>query len=149
MHSIVTSAVLHLASSNSNSAEDLSELYDSELSRILDHHAPLAEKDIVLRPRAPWYTDSLRQAKRERRNAERQKGKSGLEVDKQIYNYQCKTYNKLLNQEKREYIMGKIYISTCNQQSLFHMIKTISSYSSRQVLPQRLAELFSLFLIRK
>jgi hypothetical protein len=48
-------------------------LYNSELSSIIDKHAPLTSKNIILRPSTEWYSDELRAAKRNRRKAERAK----------------------------------------------------------------------------
>jgi hypothetical protein len=40
-------------------------LYNSELSSIIDKHAPLKSKNIILRPNTEWYSDELRAAKRD------------------------------------------------------------------------------------
>ncbi len=45
----------------------------------------LTGRSIILRPHAPWYTDSLRSEKQRRRRLERKWQKSGLTVDKQTY----------------------------------------------------------------
>ncbi|GFR98750.1 ATP-dependent DNA helicase [Elysia marginata] len=55
------------------------------LSRILNQHAPVTSK-LAERRSAPWLNDSIRQAKRERRGAEKRWLKSGLNVDRDIYN---------------------------------------------------------------
>ena len=44
----------------------------TRLRGTLDNHAPVVERDVILRPDCPWYSDSLREAKRERRRCERQ-----------------------------------------------------------------------------
>ena len=46
-------------------------LYNFEVSSIIDKHAPLKSKNIILRPNTEWYSDELRAAKRDRRKAER------------------------------------------------------------------------------
>ena len=49
-----------------NPPTDLDELvscYNDTLSKILNQHAPVQEKKIVLRPHAPWYTESIRNMK--------------------------------------------------------------------------------------
>ena len=52
---------------------------------IIDKHASLQTKVILLRPNTQWYADELHAAKRERRKAERQMRKTNLEVHKQVY----------------------------------------------------------------
>ena len=54
--------------------------YDSTLQSILDDHAPEVERYVILRPHAPWYTDTLRETKQERRRLERKWLKSGVAV---------------------------------------------------------------------
>ncbi|XP_078340537.1 uncharacterized protein LOC144627416 [Crassostrea virginica] len=76
-----TSAVLR---NPKGSSEELVKVYNSKVQNIIDKHAPLQRKVILLRPNTQWYTDELHAAKRERRKAERQMRKTTLEVHKQI-----------------------------------------------------------------
>ena len=51
-----------------NPPDDLEELllsYNKTLIAVLDKHAPVKNRTIVMRPQVPWYTDEIRQAKRE------------------------------------------------------------------------------------
>lgn len=50
---------------------ELVEQYQRNLSNIIDIHAPLTTKSILLRPNTQWYSCDLRDAKREKRKAER------------------------------------------------------------------------------
>ena len=84
-----------------NPADDLSQSvkqFENVLRELLDRHAPLKSNSMTLRPHAPWYTDELR---------ERKWKKSQLEVDRQIYAEQCKTYTRMLEQAKCEHIAQK------------------------------------------
>ena len=47
---------------------EMADIYNSELSRIVDHHAPLITRNITIRPAAPWYNEEIRSEKRIRRN---------------------------------------------------------------------------------
>ena len=40
----------------------------------LDKHAPLMTRTIVQRPRVPWFSQEIREAKRQRRKAEKRGG---------------------------------------------------------------------------
>ena len=75
--------------------EELVTQYDSELSAIIETHAPIQSKEVVIRPNTDFYTDDLRAAKRERRNAERKMRKTKLTLHKELYHEQCKIANKL------------------------------------------------------
>ena len=61
----------------------LTSFYDTALRSVLDIHAPIKERHIILRPKALWYNASLRQAKQLRRRCERRMTKSGLQIDKE------------------------------------------------------------------
>lgn len=88
--------------------EKVAQLYNSELCKVLDKHAPELCRAIPLRPHAPWYTAELRDLKHEKPRWERVYRSSGLEVHRQIYHEQCKKYKSLVDQHKTEYYKSKI-----------------------------------------
>ena len=45
---------------------ELALLYDVTFSDVLEKHAPLGTKQIVVRPQVPWFTDSVRRKKGKR-----------------------------------------------------------------------------------
>ena len=51
--------------------DELSRCYNTTLSSILDKHAPMMTKRMVVRPVVPWFTDDLEKLKAERRKCER------------------------------------------------------------------------------
>ena len=70
-----------------NPADDLDELvanYNSVLRELFDKHAPMSEREVVLRPHSKWFNKQIQKAKQERRQAERkfQKSKSTTHVEK-------------------------------------------------------------------
>nr|XP_054757867.1 uncharacterized protein LOC129263982 [Lytechinus pictus] len=104
-----------------------------KLRETLDVHAPLVERNVILRPESPWYTDTLREAKRDRRRSERRMINSGLQVHRDIYRAQCQTYHKLLLKAKRDFYLEKIEASS--QRGLYKLVKTLSSSTESKVLP--------------
>ena len=66
-------------------AEDLANGYSDTLKFLINKHAPLRRKNIVLRPQCPWYNEDLHEAKHVRRKLERKWRKSRLTIDHQIY----------------------------------------------------------------
>ena len=54
-----------------NSLEDLVKQYNSDLSTILDSHAPEIEKRVVIHPDSSRYTEDIRKEKQKRRQLER------------------------------------------------------------------------------
>ena len=74
---------------------DLSELcdqYDSALSSILDKHAPLRKSVITIWPRAPWYSEEIKEQKVIFRRLERRWRRSRLTSDYQSYTHCCKEH---------------------------------------------------------
>ena len=64
--------------------QDLNELvanYNSVCSGVMDKHAPIVKKTIVTQSRVPWFNDTIKAAKRERRKYERIWRTTGLESD--------------------------------------------------------------------
>ena len=99
----------------------LTSLYDTALRTVLDSHAPIKERHVILRSKTPWYNASLRQAKQLRRRCERRMMKSGLQIDKDIYRSQCKTYYQHLAQAQKEYYQSQV--ESCDQRKLFQVVK--------------------------
>ena len=62
-----------LCTNHPNSLDELHVVscYDKTLQATLDKHAPLLTKTVVVSPRVPWFNEEIREAKRERRRAEK------------------------------------------------------------------------------
>ncbi|XP_072017811.1 uncharacterized protein [Amphiura filiformis] len=121
---------------NDHEDRDLSALvktYDSVLHDAFDKHAPECEREISLRPHAPWYDDSLRASKREKRRLERKWIKSGLTIDKQIFHSFCSDYRTSLESAKRVYYNTKL--SNCNQRELFRTVDKLTTAKPAKTLP--------------
>ena len=105
-----------------------------------------------MRPHAPWYTDSLRVAKQERRRRERKWQKSELTVDKESFKEQCSEYKQLLTKSKTEFHSNEVVDST--KRDLFRVIDKFTTPKSSRTLPEHdspkdLANLFSTFFSDK
>ena len=84
----------------------LVEQYENILSDLLNRHAPEITQTITARPHAPWYCDSLREAKRDLRRWERLRDSTNLEVYKQVFRAQRARYKALLNKTRCENTTG-------------------------------------------
>ena len=136
----------------SNDPNELVDVYNSVLQETLDKHAPGESRSITLRPHAPWFTDELRELKREKRRCERAYRKSGLVVHEQIYRDKCRRYNMMLNQAKTQCYQTKI--ENADQKNLFRMIDGMFQVRTVPPLPshdslQQLTEKFSSYFIEK
>ena len=52
------------------SVDEMVDLYNVSLISVLDKHAPLLSKNIVIKPKSPWYTGELHNIKKEKRMLE-------------------------------------------------------------------------------
>ncbi len=67
---LASSELIHITTSNID-LDVLVDNYNSTLSGLLDHYAPLRRKTVTDRPRVPWFNDDIRSAVSGRRRAER------------------------------------------------------------------------------
>ena len=127
------------------------DIYNSTLKDIYDKLAPVQTRVVNRRPWAPWYNEDLREAKREKRRAERKFRKTKLTVSKQMYIEACERYNRLLENCKTSYYKNKIEGADRNRlfclvNSLFKTSKNIlPTHNSREVL----ADEFNTYFINK
>ena len=141
-----------LALSTASITSELAEQFNLVLRELLDKHAPERTKTVTLRPNAPWYTEEVREAKRVKRRLERKMTKSNLEIDKQLYEEQCKTYQDLIEQSKCKHYQTKI--SESDDKNLFRCVNKLCSPSSGHILPEHtcsktLANNFGVFFHEK
>ena len=87
---------------------DLRSKYNISLTEIYDAVAPTQSQWVKHLPHAPRYSDDLRQVKHEKRRLERKYRKSGLTVDKQLFEDKCLEYNVLIDSCKKNYYKSKI-----------------------------------------
>ena len=80
---------------NPESLSDLVDLYDSTLSNLLDKRAPIVTKRSVT-PSQPWFTDSLRTARRECCHAESAYRSTRSYLDYAVYKTLRNRYHKLV-----------------------------------------------------
>ncbi len=107
--------------------------YESVMRELLDKHAPLVEKTVIIRPQSPWYTDDLRHEKQKKRQAERKVMKSKLEIDRQMYVQRCKSYKTMLETAKRDYHRTKI--SESDSKELFRVVDKLCNPITEPPLP--------------
>ena len=105
--------------------------YNADLSDLLDKHAPERTHAVTLRSLSPWFNDSLKKLKTEKRRLERQWMKSGLEIHKQIFINHMTGYYAVVKATKTRYLKNKIVDADQNRlfeaiDSFFHVEKAVS-----------------------
>ena len=137
-----------------NDLSSLVENYESELTRIMDIHAPVKTRKITLRPSAPWYDDKIDEEKRKRRKLERRWRKSRLVIDRQLYKDRCKVVNSLIKNAKQRYYLNLIGENKVNQRMVFNTVdklflRKIETCYPTAPSPERLANNFADFFCNK
>ena len=130
------------------------ESINSSLESLIEKHAPLIQKSIVLRPSNSWYNDELHQEKHTKRKLERKWRQSKLTIDHEIYRSQCAIVNKMLKQARKNFYSDKIESCGRDQKALFKVTKSLLGRKEEVVLPNSssakdLAQNFSDFFINK
>ena len=128
--------------------DEYADTFNKSLSSLVDKHAPLKTKTIVLRPSNPWYTEELHSAKHLKRKLERKWRKTDLTVDHKIYRKQCSYVNRLLSKSRVNFYSEKIESCGRDQKTLFKVTKPLLGKTEEPVLPsatspEDLAQTFS------
>ena len=92
-----------LCTTSWSNLDDMVKCYDETLTGLLESHAPLKTKVIVVRPRVPWFSEELKRVKRKRRKQERKMLKTGNKCDRDTYRCVCNQYSALLKKAKGLY----------------------------------------------
>ena len=107
MHVFRTDLRNVLESTTQSDLADPLSVYNTCLSQVLDHNAPLVTRTVTDRTSAPWMTLEVKQAKVERRIAERKWCQAGVTVHKEIYAKQRSLVSNLIRKAKKGYICEK------------------------------------------
>jgi hypothetical protein len=109
--------------------------YDDVLSQILEKHALLQCKTVVIKYRPPWYTDQLHPAKVEMRRAERKWRSTKLQVHLEILQDCQSTYSQMCEKAKGDFYCDKIKENNGDQKSLFRIANTLLFRKQESMLP--------------
>ncbi len=91
----------------SGSANDAVSIYNATLRDVINNHAPMYTKDVIVRPIAPRYGDEIQEARRKRRRCERHWRKTKFEIDRQLYKEQRDLVADKINEARQNYYKKK------------------------------------------
>ena len=143
-----------LTNTNPLTISELVDLYNKELSALLEQHAPLKKKILTLRPTAPWYSEEIRKEKSKRRKLECHWRRTRLTIDREIYVQQCNTVNTLISSSKKEFYSSIITENKSDPRVLFSCFDKMVNRKSEKMLPHfkdpsELADRFADFFVEK
>ena len=120
---------------NKNEAESLVTSYNSVLMKTLDSCAPIQEKTVTIRHHSPWFNDKIREAKKNRRKAEKKWRKTRADEDRLAFVKERQEVVLMLRQAKQEFYSDIIQQSKHNQKDLFRIIDTLLQRNKDMPLP--------------
>ena len=85
--------------------DELTSLYNSTLTELLNTHAPLRKKSVVQREDFEFFDTALKEAKKKRKESENVWRNTGLEIHRQIYRTLRNQYTDLLRETHSKHII--------------------------------------------
>ncbi|XP_046564906.1 uncharacterized protein LOC124273676 [Haliotis rubra] len=140
-----------ISSSSDLTASEYVTLYDTQLRKLADHHAPLKSCTVTLHPESPWYNDDIRSAKRLRRKLEKQFRHTKLAIHKQMHDNQRHHVDSLMETAKSSYYKAALQ-DVDGQKDVFRIANrllfkdnslTLPSHSSLDQLVDKFSDFFS------
>ena len=114
-----------LCKNTPDTLDDLVNNYNTTLIQALDRHAPLRTKLIQSRPLVPWFNEEIKEARREKRRAERKWRSTGSRKDMLAYKAKKNNTNSLMNQVRCKFYHDLIEDNSDNQRNLFSSVKKL------------------------
>lgn len=111
-----------ILSESSNDLLTLLHLYNSELSSVLDKHAPLKSRMVTIRPAAPWFSEEIKLERRVRRRLERRWRRTRFPEDRLRFIEQNRIFNELLLPVRSQYYTKLTDDNCLNQRKLFGIV---------------------------
>ena len=109
--------------------------YNETLRSVLDTYAPVLSRDIIVRPRALWFNEDIRKAKRTRRRAEKKWRTIRLPADLVAFKKERNRVVNLMNEARRDYYDQFIEDNSTDQRRLFMASKSLLNMQSDRSLP--------------
>ncbi|XP_072021265.1 uncharacterized protein [Amphiura filiformis] len=91
-----------------DSAEEMLGKFDSSILSVLNTHAPPRQRARSIKPTSPWFDETIRDARRKRRQCERKWLKSKNKCDHDDYVEQTKVTSKLIQHAKENYYQEQL-----------------------------------------
>ena len=124
----------HNTGNNTTDVDEQIVAYENLLRFLFDKHAPILTRTITVRKHTPWFTDDLRELRREKRRCERKYLSTRLTVDKHIYQEICRKYNHSLKATKDSFNKKKVDAS--NHKQIFNFGDEVFNIKCATTLPK-------------
>ena len=112
--------------------------YTTPLSALLDWHAPLKTRRRVTRPVVPWYNETIDNAKRERKKAERKWRKTKAADDLLDFRSKRNHVTYLMNKARRDFYSEFMVENGADQRKLFNAAKKLLGMKDEPLFAEQL-----------
>ena len=134
--------------------DDLAKSYDYTLSHLLEKHALIQKKFVVVRARIPWFNEELKRIKAKRRKLEKVMLRSKCQSDKEAYHRVRNRYTASLYNAKRKYYSELIDRCSGDSRKLFKVVSSLYNTPQEDSFPphdnsHKLAEDFGKYFCLK
>ena len=127
---------MHHTSNTEGTVDELMQQYDTNISDIINQHAPLICRMQRTHTNSPWYTEAIREAKKKRRSLERTWRRSKKETHRNAY--RC---IRMSEEAKTIYYTDKIMSCHDDQKQLFKITNHLLEDQHIVKLPQHISDL--------
>ena len=113
----------------------LANCFNATLKSIIDKHAPWRKRTMIQRAQAPWLSDEIRSAKRQRRMAERSWRSTKSESDRKTFKLLRNKAVFLMNKSRCKFYTDFISKISGDQRKLFAATKKLLNQSAQPPFP--------------
>ncbi|XP_041481800.1 uncharacterized protein LOC121428971 [Lytechinus variegatus] len=126
-----------ITASDTDSVCNAVQLYNLQLSTLLDSHAPAKTRTIKNRNDCPWFNPDISAAKRKRRRLERKWRSNGkLHIDRELWCAQKNLVNSMLMMAKRSHYVGLVDDCGSDSRKLFSLANRLLNRKKSTPLPR-------------
>ncbi len=148
----INEALSGIEFTNVDGVDELVDIYNRELSALLDDVAPARKKIIRIRPNAPWLSQEIVEARKHERRLERKWRHSRLTVDREIWKHHSCVVDKMMKSSKVDHF--SVTSENTPPSDIFRTVKALLYGTKTVTLPAHtdatsLANQFNVFFVDK
>ncbi len=109
--------------------------FSDKIKTIVNNHAPLLKKSVIVRPNCPWMTEDIRSEKQIKRQTERKWRSSKTGSNLKAYQDQKNKVNCLLQDAHTQYFSEIVVKNSSNPRGLFKVVNSLMGKKTDNPLP--------------
>ena len=118
------------------SLDSLVEIYNNELTRLIDSHAPAVTKTVTINLKPPWYNDDIAAARRDMRQSERKWMNDKRQDNYETFIRKRLAFKQILNDAESTYYRDVVVNNKHDSRKLFKVLNTIMHRNRHNPMPE-------------